>query len=129
MRDRERPAPAPRRKRRRAAPQEESGSAARKQPLKEAIAGGRTALWSYVDSDATGMDQVGASSWSIPVACVAMSPPGPLDGLTILDLTRVLSGPYCTVLLADMGARVIKVELPGRGDDTRAWGPPFIGAE
>ena len=75
------------------------------------------------------MDQVGASSWSIPVACVAMSPPGPLDGLTILDLTRVLSGPYCTVLLADMGARVIKVELPGRGDDTRAWGPPFIGAE
>ena len=70
-----------------------------------------------------------ASSWSIPVACVAMSPPGPLDGLTILDLTRVLSGPYCTVLLADMGARVIKVELPGRGDDTRAWGPPFVGAE
>src|SRR5688572_10331927 len=58
-----------------------------------------------------------------------MSPPGPLDGLTILDLTRVLSGPYCTMLLADMGARVIKVEQPGRGDDTRAWGPPFVGAE
>jgi crotonobetainyl-CoA:carnitine CoA-transferase CaiB-like acyl-CoA transferase len=55
--------------------------------------------------------------------------PGPLDGLTIVDLTRVLSGPYCTMLLADMGARVIKVEQPGRGDDTRAWGPPFVGNE
>ena len=54
---------------------------------------------------------------------------GPLMGLTVLDLTRVLSGPYCTMLLGDMGARVIKVEQPGRGDDTRTWGPPFIGAE
>ena len=58
-----------------------------------------------------------------------MPSPGPLAGLTIVDLTRVLSGPYCTMLLADMGARVIKVEQPGRGDDTRAWGPPFVGAE
>jgi crotonobetainyl-CoA:carnitine CoA-transferase CaiB-like acyl-CoA transferase len=54
---------------------------------------------------------------------------GPLSGLTILDLSRVLSGPYCTMLLADMGARVIKIEQPGRGDDTRAWGPPFVGTE
>src|SRR5687767_8153122 len=58
-----------------------------------------------------------------------MPAPGPLAGLTIVDLTRVLSGPYCTMLLADLGARVIKVEQPGRGDDTRAWGPPFAGRE
>jgi formyl-CoA transferase/CoA:oxalate CoA-transferase len=57
-----------------------------------------------------------------------MSSP-PLHNFTVVDFTRVLSGPYCTMLLADMGARVIKVEHPGRGDDTRAWGPPFQGAE
>ena len=54
---------------------------------------------------------------------------GPLAGLTVLDLTRVLSGPYCTMVLADLEARVIKVEQPGTGDDTRHWGPPFVGEE
>jgi len=53
----------------------------------------------------------------------------PLQGITVLDFTRVLSGPYCTMQLGDLGARVIKIEQPDRGDDTRAWGPPFINGE
>ncbi len=51
---------------------------------------------------------------------------GPLAGLRILDLTRILAGPTCTQLLGDLGADVIKIERPGAGDDTRGWGPPYI---
>ncbi|CAG0913580.1 unnamed protein product [Notodromas monacha] len=51
---------------------------------------------------------------------------GPLDGVTIVDATRILAGPFCTMLLSDLGARVIKVEHPKGGDEVRRWGPPFV---
>jgi succinate---hydroxymethylglutarate CoA-transferase len=54
---------------------------------------------------------------------------GPLKGLRVLDLTRILAGPICTMNLGDMGAEIIKIEQPGKGDDTRSWGPPFIEGE
>jgi formyl-CoA transferase len=51
----------------------------------------------------------------------------PLTGVRVADFTQALSGPYCTMLLADLGADVVKIEMPGRGDDSRHWGPPFVG--
>lgn len=51
--------------------------------------------------------------------------PGLLQGVRVIDLTRILAGPFCTMIMGDLGADVLKIEIPGRGDDTRQWGPPF----
>src|SRR5262249_5860301 len=77
----------------------------------------------------TGQASIVQTDGTVSRSCARLIDMQPLDGITILDLTRVLSGPYCTMQLADMGARVIKIERPGRGDDTRGWGPPFVEGE
>src|SRR5579863_359314 len=59
----------------------------------------------------------------------ASSQQGPLSGIVVVDLSRVLAGPYCTMMLGDMGATIIKVEHPGDGDDTRRFGPPYVAGE
>ena len=58
-----------------------------------------------------------------------MSKPQALSGMKVLDCSQILAGPFCTMMLADMGAEVIKIEKPNGGDDTRGWGPPFIAGE
>ncbi|MDP9397299.1 MAG: CoA transferase [Actinomycetota bacterium] len=58
-----------------------------------------------------------------------MAEAAPLRGVRVLDLTRALSGPYATMILADLGAEVLKVEIPGSGDEARGWGPPFVGGD
>src|SRR4249920_821570 len=55
--------------------------------------------------------------------------PAPLEGVRVLDLSRVLAGPLATMTLGDLGADVVKVERPAEGDDTRHWGPPFVGED
>jgi len=64
-----------------------------------------------------------------PAAATDTTRAAPLAGRRVLDLSRVLAGPWCTMILADLGAEVIKVENPNGGDDTRHWGPPYIGGE
>jgi crotonobetainyl-CoA:carnitine CoA-transferase CaiB-like acyl-CoA transferase len=60
---------------------------------------------------------------------VPMTPVGPLRDVVVIDLSRALAGPHAGMMLGDLGARVIKVESPGSGDDTRSWGPPFVGPQ
>ncbi|XP_039427038.1 succinate--hydroxymethylglutarate CoA-transferase isoform X3 [Corvus cornix cornix] len=92
-----------------------------------AAAGGSARALSAASASPSSGRGGGARSGGAPPA--GASNVKPLDGVKILDLTRVLAGPFATMNLGDLGAEVIKVERPGAGDDTRAWGPPFAGTE
>jgi crotonobetainyl-CoA:carnitine CoA-transferase CaiB-like acyl-CoA transferase len=74
-----------------------------------------------------GIEELSAALAAGPGWPPGLSPTGPLAGVRVLDLSRVLAGPYCCMVLADLGADVLKVERPRLGDDTRHWGPPFHG--
>lgn len=66
------------------------------------------------------------TNWKRSISKVECEGTSPLDGVKVLDLTRIVAGPFCTMTLGDLGAEVIKIEKPGSGDEARKWGPPFV---